>query len=228
MIVSKPKNFDPLLFAQGSDRTFSSMAQTRNYVGEFFERLTENLTGALRMKTDCNADICPDLKFNDDQFFECKAIGKSGAVIVYTLRVENDAKFVSTGRRLHYWLWNHSASPGKTKTLYELHAELAVSVRNLCIIDFDSLHAIIKSFPEKILNPKKQCPKGERSGYGAERYKVGYSVRLSAISETLNTTKSMIQSHAFGRAVSIPIIRAADATKFNFIFRDTLWNQRTH
>jgi hypothetical protein len=227
MIVSSVKSSEQMpLFPMGSDKVFRTMAQTRNYVGDFFEAATAAATGAKRMKTDCNADICPDLHYGGETYFESKAIGKTGAAIVYTHRADNDARFLATGRSLYYWFWRHATPAGEMKSLYQLRSHLTQSIQSAAIIEFSQLHRILAAFPIKTLNNKKRTPIGARLGYGTETYKMGWNVRLSAIHEALPVVYLDAAFYVFGSIVRVPVIRAAETAHFEFFQDTTLFQQR--
>ncbi len=78
------------------DRLLTSTGACRSWVGDFFEELLADLTGATRIRTESGADICPDLRFNSECFFECKGIGQSGQGIMYQNRYEKDGRFIES------------------------------------------------------------------------------------------------------------------------------------
>src|SRR5436190_19304275 len=112
MIITRIKT-DPFpLFACGADLKFRTMAQTRNFVGDWCECATAAASGAKRMRTDCTADICPDLEYGPGVYFESKSIGKTGAAIVYARRAGKDQRFIDVGHRRFDCLRNHRTRAG--------------------------------------------------------------------------------------------------------------------
>lgn len=223
MIVSKCKSDQLPLFVGGVDMKFRTMAQTRNFVGDWCEVATAAASGARRMKTDCNADICPDLMFDDRTYFESKAIGKTGSAIVYAHRAENDQRFCDRGNRLFYWMWNHGTAAGEMRSIYELREGLSCTIKSLAIVEFQTLYAILKSHPLKVLNNKKKTPAGARLGYGSPTYKHGWNVRLKIINDALCETFTGARLNVYGRSVEVPVVRAAERSHFDFLLRGRMF-----
>lgn len=55
----------------------------RTWIGDFFEAATAAITGGVRLKTDCSADICPDIKISDRLYIESKSVGINGSLIIF-------------------------------------------------------------------------------------------------------------------------------------------------
>ena len=106
MIIAGPKREDKqlLLFDLGP-KLITSLGAVRWEVGEYFEDLTAQHTGAVRLKTDSRCDVCPDLGISDTRYLEVKGMGKSGRVILYRGGGEKYTRFVSQGNELTYFVW---------------------------------------------------------------------------------------------------------------------------
>lgn len=181
---------DPLLLSTGA---------ARSWVGDFFEELTAGVTGATRLKTDCNADICPDLRFTPDTFFECKGIGQSGQAIMYKRRFEKDRRFIDTNdTEIFYWFWRHKAAVLDSETIGDLRRALAAGVYAVAVISRGTLESIISARPLRRIN-SKYTTAGKRNGYGSDNYGTGWTIPLSRIFEKCAAAGS-VGGSAFGLA----------------------------
>lgn len=173
----------PDLWNDARDFHFKSFAQTRNYVGDFCEAATAAASGAQRIKTNGTFDVCPDLKFDDRTFFESKAVGKSGSVIIYDSRFEKDIDWTREhGADLFYWIWRHDLDCQNVATLFDLRRGLGARMRYAMIIAHSTLAEIVAERPKKMLN-KQYAGDGARLGYGtrSKGYGFGWSIPTSLI-----------------------------------------------
>lgn len=181
---------DPLLLSTGA---------ARSWVGDFFEELTASITGATRLKTDSNADICPDLRFAADTFFECKGVGRSGQAIMYQRRFEKDRRFIDQNTaNVFYWFWRHKAAVLESETIGDLRTALAASVYTVAVISRRTLEEIISTRPLRRIN-SKYTTAGKRNGYGSDNYGTGWTIPLSRIFEKCAAVGS-VGGFAFGKA----------------------------
>jgi hypothetical protein len=147
------------------------------------------MTGARRLKTDCNAEICPDLYFDDDVWFECKSVGKTSAIIIYEHRHEKYLRFVSRGNSLYYWIWHHSGKVGAAETANDIRREVASSLRSVYVIDQRTLHGLLSGTPQS-LNSHYYS-----GGLGREVFRgAGWKVPIKAI-----------QSHCLLNSRTVPM-----------------------
>lgn len=132
--------FDPPLRSPGS---------MRNVAGSYVERLTGLLTGARRLVTDARFEICPDLKFSDDLFFESKSVGKTNKVILYKHRIEKEVGFP---HQIVYWIWNHAGNVGVAETVGEIEHQISSTLKGIYAVDLQSVHRHVNRPTSKVNN----------------------------------------------------------------------------
>ncbi len=139
----------------------TSGGAARSWVGDFFEAMLAGLTGAVRIKTDSRADICPDLQLCALRFLECKAVGQSGQGIIYKCRWEKDARFIAEGKQIFYCFWRHGFPAMSAKTINELRAGLAGSIAGLAIVRRQTLQTILDRREVRPINSQYQKTKSQ-------------------------------------------------------------------
>lgn len=125
------------------DAPVKSSGSVRNIAGNFIEKCTEKVSQARRLKTDCRAEICPDIGFGNRIWFECKCVGRTNSVIIYKHRLEKDRRFVESGESLYYWLWNHGAKLMDADTIPAAEDRILYSLRSLTIVDHETLVSLL-------------------------------------------------------------------------------------
>jgi hypothetical protein len=130
--------FDPPLRAVGA---------LRNICGEFAELCTQRVSGARRLRTDSRQTICPDLHFDDNIWFECKSVGKSGYAIIYQKRYEKERTFISQGNQLVYWIWSHGGAIGKAASVGEIQQQFSENLRCVYVVDCRELWSYLDETP---------------------------------------------------------------------------------
>jgi hypothetical protein len=160
------------------DKPFISMAQTRNWSGDFFEEATGRLVAGVRLKTHGGAEVCPDVRVGDNVFVESKGAGKNGAVIVYDARMAKDIHWTAErGASLFYCIWHHNADCITDKpSMRELRRKLAISVRYVLLIPLADLAARCVPEKKRVINSK---PARKGQGFGGRGYRDGWSMRLA-------------------------------------------------
>jgi hypothetical protein len=147
----------------------------RTVVGALCERLTCELTGGRRHKTQGTADYCPDVSLAG-RYFESKAAGKKGETFVYEGRLAKDRLFAAAFP-LSYVIWHHKTDTLRSATVDELEAAVLVAMRAVYVVPFAALDAAALASPVMKLN----------SGYGQTRhtdkkiYGSGRRVRLGSL-----------------------------------------------
>lgn len=144
-MLPAPRPFDYQLSL--FDKPIYRLGSIRNICGEFAELCTQVQTGAVRLKTDSRAAICPDLHLRDNIWFECKSVGRTNELMIYQHRHLKELGFTNSGERLFYWVWHHSAKPGQAKTVQGLHRDIAGSMRGVYIVDYASLCQFLSDVP---------------------------------------------------------------------------------
>lgn len=129
------------------DAPLRAAGSMRNVCGEFVELCTRKLTGAKRLKTSSKIRCCPDLHFEDNIWFECKSIGKTGYSILYRHRLEKETEFVRSGNRLYYWLWHHAGRIGEQQTAADIRRAVAASLRAVYVVRHDDLAGLLSGVP---------------------------------------------------------------------------------
>ena len=144
MKLPKAKLIDKqqLLFPK-EDKSFT-MGVARQVTGDFFEELTAACTRGTRLRTDCTADICPDVLLSNNVFVEVKAAGVSGSVIFYQDRHLNSTKFAATSK-LVLFFWHHKFKTSNALSVAELKRGLAASIQSLTILSFSTFCEALKS-----------------------------------------------------------------------------------
>lgn len=171
--------------AQGTlydyDRLLETTGAKRSWVGDFFEELTAKTSGARRVKTSGDAEICPDLRFDPATFFECKGIGLSGQAIMYEDRFKKDRRFINEhGVNVYYWFWRHNFGVMQADSMNSLRAGLASTVATVGVIDRRTLEAILKARPKRRIN-SRYMKSGGRNGYGEEGYGIGWAFPIKLV-----------------------------------------------
>ncbi len=159
MKVSRVKHADrqSLLWAWVGDRDFTSMAQTRNAVGEWCEVAGAALFKAERHATSGTAEVCPDLSLSSPlRYIECKSIGLTRQGLVYAQRLERDRQLVrETGAQLWYAFFLHTVAAAKCQTLHQLRAMMADGLREVLVVSFPMLEAICRDNPARVMNYRR-------------------------------------------------------------------------
>lgn len=209
MRLPRPKTADTQLRLFDAPKTITAAA-ARSWVGDYFESQTARLTGAVRLRTDCRADICPDLRYDDRTFFECKGCGKNQNVTFYRGRVEKDLSFIeATGSAVVYWLWSHSFPVNEAGDLTELREGLRQTTRRLVVVGHDVLAAVVRDRQPRTLNTAYTRNGTYRLGYGNARagYGEGWCVPLSVFAERCHTAHVRTRGEYVGFPVLISDIR---------------------
>ena len=154
----------------------TSLAQRRVFVGEFFEKATEQLLGADRLVTSTRADICPDL-YKGDLFFEVKSIGASNELVIRKEYHARELQFCAD-HHLYYVLWSHFCAVNQCMDKTTLQRGLALYLRDIIIVPAATIHAICSV---------KKCFQWSR-----DPRDTGYRLRLKEILATLGTIQETI------------------------------------
>lgn len=169
-------------FLPETEIEFTSLAQRRVYVGEFFEEATEKLLGAERLMTSTKADICPDLhRASDNIFFETKSIGVSNELVIRKESHERELEFCKD-HRLYYVLWSHFFAVGLSPDKTSLRQGLAQELRDVVIVPASVIHEVCRGRPT----------------FQWSRYKdsdvkdVGYRMKLKEILQKLGSVQETI------------------------------------
>lgn len=173
MTVSGPKCIDQQ--AALWDMPIRSPAQVRNIIGDLAERLTVELTGGVRHKTDSTADYCPDVVDGDD-YFESKAAGRSRITFVYGGRLHKEDLFTLQIKRLWYVVWHHTAKTTGIGTVEALEKLVLVSMKAVYVVPFPKVLEVCGRLKVEKLN----------SGYGGtdrKTYGSGYRIPLRLLED---------------------------------------------
>lgn len=161
------------------ERALKTMGAARNFVGEFFEEVAAAMFDVKRIKEDTSADICPDLKVDDNAYLECKSIGNSGQGLIYVDRYKKDRKFCKEGNSIGYLFFKHKFEVAKARSLEQLREGLAVNLEHACLIESETLRKILRKRPLRKLNSKYMKKSGVRNGWG--NYGRGWAFPYSEI-----------------------------------------------
>jgi hypothetical protein len=136
------------------DRTFTRMAETRNYVGDFYEEVTHRVfPTSARHQIDSQADVCPDLSFGERTFLEVKSVGCSRRSLIYSKRLEKDRAFANAKEiDLFYVFWVHEAKMIDCATLFELRKLLARSTSAAYVVPLKRLERWAQEHAPRVLN----------------------------------------------------------------------------
>lgn len=198
---------DPLLETTGAKRS---------WVGDFFEELTKKVSGAGRIKTSGEADICPDLQFDRDTYFECKGVGNSGQAIMYEGRYYKDQRFIEEEKvSVFYWIWRHKFGVIKADTMSELRAGLAATTFAVAVIDRSTLARYLIQRPVRRINSRYMKSSGMLNGYGDEAYGTGWAFPTSDIFKRCPVRRRVAAS-AYGQPVDFEFC-AVDFTFLEFL-----------
>jgi hypothetical protein len=173
----------PGLFDWVHDRPIN-MAASRNFCGDFFEEATAVITGGHRLRTDCQFEICPDVRLplhtrveDSETYAESKCIGMNDSAIVYTHRLEKDRRFRDELKQeLFYFFWRHSVAVQSCSYLFELREALSRDIQGLCVMPLSALEKCLEGRPTRLLNTHTKTPAGKRLGYGTNGYGQGWSI----------------------------------------------------
>lgn len=159
-----------------SARIPRSPAGWRNVIGELAEQLAADKLGAVRLSTGSGERYCPDLRHPQYGDMEVKAVGKSGGVIIYRVRLEKD-RWYSATHTLSYVLVIHRVLTPQPSMA---EARALMEWAKIYVIPFSIVDAICVSVRPRILNKKYKpangwCQRGYEMG--------GYMVRARALIE---------------------------------------------
>jgi len=152
----------------------------RNWVGDFFEQATANVTSAVRYKDSSQLKICPDLGWSPLAMFEVKGVGRSNSSIIYQGRLKKDRELVDANNvDLHYWFWRHSHAVKQSPTKQQLRVNLAAATFQVLVVDLFAVEQYCWSRPVKVLNTA-YTRTGAPLKYGSTEkgYGLGWSVSM--------------------------------------------------
>jgi hypothetical protein len=182
MLLPRIRRPDRQLRLFDADRLIKSDGERRWAVGDFYEQLTAEMTGAARLVTDSRATVCPDLKHSERIFFESKAVGKTGKVILYAGRQTRYREFTAAGFEIIHWIWSHNFRASNADSYSELNANLAQHTRRLFIVDFGFLLEFCGGPAQLINSQYNKARTGRPNGYHAnELYGTGWMVPIKQI-----------------------------------------------
>jgi hypothetical protein len=168
-------------FLPEPDIQFTSLAQRRVYVGDFFEQATQALIpDATRLQTSTAADICPDFEHKSG-FLETKSVGKSQEIIIRKGKLEREQTFCENNT-LFYVLWIHTCPVMTVDTRTTMHVALAQHVRRVVILPAYIIHALCQLRP---LTSWK---------YNETRTE-GYRIRMRDINESMGSIQEFAVWH---------------------------------
>lgn len=161
-----------------SARVPRSPAGWRCVIGELAEQLAAEKLGAERLTTSSanGQKYCPDLRHSRFGDMEVKAVGKSGGVIIYRVRLEKDRWYAQTHTFSYVLVIHKVLTPQPSMA----EARLLMDWARIYVIPFSVVDAICVSVPPRILNKKYKpangwCQRGYEMG--------GYIVRARALIE---------------------------------------------
>lgn len=205
MRLPKPRPVDRQQRLFEADRLFTGNGgECRWATGQFFEDVTAEVSGAVRLRTDSRCDICPDVRFDSQQYGEVKAIGRGGSVIFYESRMQKDHDFaLETGCDLVYWFWHHSCPVLQATSYGELKSRLAAATKRLYVIDQSLLRESVRHRPTRVVN-SAYTQSGQPLGYGGRRkgYGIGWTLPLSYFAEHSQKLAARL-SHCVGGRYSM-------------------------
>lgn len=152
LVLPKARHIDKQMVLFEKDKILKSTGSCRTWVGDFFEEATVQVSGAKRLKTDSNCEICPDHQFDEITFFECKGSGKNKQVILYDTRLEKDLRLSKSGRNLCYWIWCHNLRLKGIDTLSELRTRLAEETSEVLICSMGAIWRMVVDKPTRVVN----------------------------------------------------------------------------
>lgn len=155
------------------DQPLGNHGHCRAVIGNLIEELTASLVNGKRHKT-MNGRYCPDVS-RGQEYFECKAVGRSRQAFVYAGRLEKDRKFAQQ-YPLTYILWHHEAGIEEIPTVRALELAVRANLRAIYCIPFQQLYHQCVSRPLVKLNSKYGCAQDYPNTYGS-----GYRVPISAL-----------------------------------------------
>lgn len=176
----------PYLFSGCGDRRMKTNAEVRNWVGDYFEFLTQQVTGARRIKTDSQQLICPDLHWYETTFIESKGVGKTNHVIIYKTRQEKDLQFIEAGHSLYYFIWNHKAHCYQHEFRSTLQVDLLDTLKTVFVVPHSVIVKIISILPLRVLNTAYTKDRKHKLGYGQRNTGEGWSIGLQHFRDQLH------------------------------------------
>lgn len=174
--------------------------------GTFFEEATLALFGGQRLKISSTVDICPDVRAPDGCYLESKAIGRGGAVIIYSARLEKYRELVQLGESVKFVLWKHEYKLNHPETIESLRDGMAPTVTHVCVIPFSAMDEFLQAVGEEKINGALESRpargRGASRGWGVGSYCMGYRRRWSRMM-TQSNARSVVRLSVFGREVLV-------------------------
>jgi hypothetical protein len=196
-----------------------SRHSARNWVGDFFEQATANLSQALRYRESCLCPICPDLRWSSRAFFEVKGVGRSDRAIIYQGRLKKDRRLVEeTGCDLHYWFWRHKHPVTESETKGQLQAGLAAAAYQVIIVRLADVERYCLSREVRCLNTaytKRNVPLkygSEKNGYG-----YGWAVPMTALLSVSQLRVVVPSLQVYGRTLQNLEVHTVEQLQEDFI-----------
>lgn len=173
MKISGPKSLDRQLRLW--DEPLGNHGHVRHVIGDLIERMTVELLGGIRHKTQSNVDYCPDVSIDNGRwYFECKAAGRSRQTFIYEGRLAKDREFVK-GRNLSYIIWHHKTDSSQASTVGQLQALVRRQMQCTYVVPFAVIDGLCQ---------RRRCEK-LNSAYGYHNsnplYGKGYRLNLSQL-----------------------------------------------
>lgn len=172
----------------------------RNWVGDFFEQATANVSSAVRYKDSSQFKICPDLGWGPLALFEVKGVGRSNSSIIYQGRLKKDRELVDANNvDLHYWFWRHSHAVKQSPTKQQLRTNLAAATYQVLVVDLAEVERYCWSRQVKVLNTA-YTKAGAPLKYGSTEkgYGLGWSVSMKQMLARCEQRTTVPQLSVYG------------------------------
>ncbi len=141
---------------------FTHWAQTRHATGQFAEELIVKLFGGNLMKTDGQADICPDVELSKTDYLEVKSVRSIGQGIIYEHILDRAQRFVRRNRvKLRYCFVVHDTKPTDSPDLFALRREMAANIKCVIVVPFPTILKLTQKLKLEIMNYRSKARTGK-------------------------------------------------------------------
>lgn len=191
MDLPRTKSVDSQLRLFDNCRVIRSKGEARWAVGDVCEDLVAKISGGKRLVTDCSKSYCPDICYDSDVFFESKAVGRSGQMILYDNRILKDLAFVKDHNcQLFYWVANHSSSVLDfcSRSIDDLKRSVCAGLKSISVVPVDMINSLVCGVDSRVVN-SGYTKSGNRLGYGSNGYGRGWTVSYKSIRSLCRFTK---------------------------------------
>jgi hypothetical protein len=158
------------------DKAVENLGQVRHLCGDYFERLTAQITGGDWIHNDSKMEYCPDVQISDNEFLEVKSCGAGRRTMIYDWRIRKDLDFLAEGNKLQYVLWHHELASNGIKWESEIRREISKNTIFCAVLSAFTMWELIREKPQRRLADRHYS-----NHYYQKHGGLGYTISLTHV-----------------------------------------------